>query len=124
MNPLVPTYLSVLLIFYALLAAIVPDPVALRLVNPLGQSVRVGFAPLSVRADVRIPRHPDNRAACVTLDGTMLFESCWQIDEQSPITISKWWHDLPGGHYAARARVQRGTQVAYSQVLELTVLEN
>ena len=117
MNPLVPTYLSVLLIFYALLSALVPDPVALRL------SSHVGFAPLTVRADVRIPKHPDNRAACVTLDGAMFYESCWQVDgDKSPTLASKWWHDLPGGHYAARARVQRRTQIAYSQIQELTVL--
>ena len=119
MNPLVPTYLSVLLIFYALLAVILPAPVALTL------SSRVGFAPLTIRADVRVPKHPDNRAACVTLEGTMSYESCWQVDgEHAPSLVSKWWHDLPGGQYAARARVQRGTQIAYSQVLELTVLEN
>ena len=118
MNPLLPTYLSVLLIVYVLLGEILPAPIALRL------SSRIGFAPLTVRAEIRIPRHPDNRAACVTLDGTMLFESCWQIDgEHSPVTVSKWWHDLPGGHYAARARVQRGTQIAYSQIQEFTVLE-
>lgn len=118
MNPLIPTYLSVLLVFYALLAALLPAPIALRL------SARVGFAPMTVRADVRIPKHPDNRAACLTLEGTMSYESCWQLDGgNSPTLVSKWWHDLPGGHYAARARVQRGTTIAYSAVQDLRVIE-
>lgn len=98
----------------AVLAAL--EPVSLRL------TPRQGFAPLSIRAEVVIPRHEANRGACVTLEGPMSYESCWEMaGTHSAAVVTKFWYDLPAGIYQARARILRGETITYSATVTFTV---
>jgi len=94
-------------------------------IQPVTLSVRpyVGFAPLTVRALVRVSQYPGNRFACLMINGTMYFDDCWPLDgARAPITFTKWWMDLPSGTYRSQARVQRVEGVWYSTPVTILVL--
>ena len=117
MNPLVPTYLSVLLIFYALLAALLPAPIALHV------RVTNRRPPAHAVAEVRIPRHVDNRAGCVRVEGPKMTEGCWTMaGENEPALFPRPLIDLPGGEYIAQARLWRAQQTIDSNVVRFTIL--
>lgn len=115
MNAVLACLAATAVLLYAFLSA--ASPVSLR-VRP-----QIGFAPLTVRADVSIPRDPSNREACVQLDGTMFSESCWPLDgEKSPTVFTRFWVDLPAGEYQTRAGLRRTRDVQFTPPVSVTVI--
>lgn len=112
-----PILLASLVTTLLALSALVLPPIGLRV------SQLVGFPPLTILASIQIPRHADNLVACVTLDGTMFLDGCWQLDgEHSPVVFARRWIDLPSGEYRGQARLQRGRKVLYSNILTIRVV--
>ena len=87
-------------------------------------SARYAHAPAEIRAEVHIPRHPDNRAACLTLEGPYREEGCWPMAGMAaPPLFSRVWRNLPAGEYLSRARLQRAdASVRDSNLVNLTVI--
>ena len=98
----------------------------LAAVSPVTLSLdrRLGFAPLSITVDVHIPRHIDNRAACVAIGGAKTENSCWQLEgDQEPRTVfTRYWLGLPAGRYVAGAWLERRTETIRTPLYEITVL--
>lgn len=65
-------------------------------------SATVCFAPCSIRAEVIIPRHPDNRAWVIQLDGPLFRGSATTMDgDNAPVIQPEvWFKGLPPGEYA------------------------
>lgn len=99
-----------------LLSASAPPPIGLLVAK------RLGLEPMDTVAEIRIPRHADNRAACVTLNGPLPNESCWDLSDGSAPVFTRTWTGLVAGHYRAQARLLRGRDVLFSNAVELTVL--
>lgn len=65
-------------------------------------------APAYVRVTLIINHHPDNREACLVVEGENFFRSsCWQQAEGSPFQTIIEYKDLPAGHYVAQATLLR-----------------
>lgn len=83
---------------------------------PISVSVnpRFGFAPLSPRITLTVPRHEDNRSICVALDNDRGYGriSCFThegIDAFPQVPIA--YGGLPAGQYDIRASLERETLV-------------
>lgn len=112
-------------VFWLWLLLFLAFPVFGQSVRPVSLTVSqfVGFAPMTVRAEIRLRRHAENRMACVELDGAMYLDDCWSLDGQKAQTVfTRWWQDLPSGDYRGQARLQRGSDVFYSNVMQVKVL--
>ena len=109
--------LIALILLFAWAAFSRPDPIRVRL------SRQVLMAPGTVRAEIWIPRHAENRHACLLLDGPVHFFSCWDLaGTASPPVFDRWWYGLEAGTYRAQARLDRGPQMIYSPIVDLTVI--
>lgn len=76
---------------------------------------QVGFAPLTVRATVRIPRDVENRAACLTIDGLDYYnQSCWELSAGAPTVFTRIWTGIPAGAYEGWVSVQQRARVRVS----------
>jgi hypothetical protein len=73
---------------------------ALALIS-LRYTPAICLAPCTVRADITIPRHADNRAWVIQLDGSLFRSSMTPLDgEHAPITQPAiWFNNLPPGDY-------------------------
>lgn len=60
----------------------------------------------SVLIRVTIPRNPQNRVGCVTVDGPMFRSSCWENGPQEAPTKEFRYSGLPGGSYTVVGEVQ------------------
>ncbi len=115
-NPvLIACLLTMYLVFYTLLSL---QPVSLSV------NKRQGFPPLTVQAEIRIPRHSENREACVTLHGPIEDQSCWELTIDSSPVFTRKWSGLWGGNYIAQARLLRGRETLFSQAVSITVAED
>ena len=86
---------------------------------------RFGFAPAAFRVRVRIDPHEENRAVCVTYEGSGGFyrRSCWELEgRDAPITTWLDLKDLPAGTYEMVGGLARSTRVLQSAVLRFEVL--
>ena len=94
--------------------------------QPISLSVdkRIGFPPLTVTAEIRIPRHAENRAACVSLVGPVEDQSCWDLSLESSPVFRRTWSRLWEGRYFAQARLLRGRATYFSTTAAIVVAEN
>ena len=95
--------------------------------QPIALSVsrRQGFPGMSTVAEIRIPRHAENREACVTLSagGELEDQSCWELTAHSSPVFRRTWKGLAGGQHVAQARLLRGRETWFSNVVELHVAD-
>lgn len=90
---------------------------ALTLARPLAADTpvllnitpRFSHAPAYVRVSLIIERHPDNRQACMAIEGENYSRSsCWDhVGDGARYQTVIDYKDLPAGHYSAQGMVLR-----------------
>lgn len=115
MNAAIASCLAFSYLVLYLLAVLALKPITLTV------SRRQSFAPMTTTAEIRIPRHAENREACVVLSGPVEDLSCWELSVDSSPLFHRRWSDLQAGRYIAQARLLRGRDTWFSNTVELYV---
>lgn len=85
----------------------------------------VAFAPADITFRVVIPRHPDNREACLNLavDGVTI-SSCWTLSgETDRVEFYRTHRHLSAGVYGIVANVRRDHGWIMSKAIKLVVYD-
>lgn len=70
-----------------------------------------GFEPATIEIEAIIRPDPDNRGACLELDGGYYERSCWQLDGDSPAVHTRRYRDMRAGEYVVVLKIARGSKI-------------
>jgi hypothetical protein len=91
---------------------------AVDTLRPISITILSHQKPHQIELSIIIPTHPDNRQACLSVEGEDYFSSgCWEVGP--PTTQAQFvrlFKGMPRGEYLATARLKRGGSV-YSALL-------